>query len=120
MTDSLRAAERRLQAAQLTSDTAALEVLLDDGLRFTGPDGAVLTKQDDLAAHAGGHLALTRVEEEDLEVLAVGDAGVTWFLGVVEGTVGGQALAVRMRYTRTWIRGESGWKVVAAHASVVG
>ena len=37
-TDELREAERRLQAAQLTGDTAALEQLLDDRGTF-GPDG---------------------------------------------------------------------------------
>ncbi|MPZ83095.1 MAG: DUF4440 domain-containing protein [Actinophytocola sp.] len=57
-TESLRAAERRLQAAQLTSDVDALAELIDDEARFTGPDG-----------------------------------------------------------NRTWIHDQSGWKIIAAHAT---
>lgn len=43
--------------------------------------------------------------------------GVTWFLGTLECTVGGQSLVARMRYTRTWAHDDqSGWKIIAAHA----
>jgi ketosteroid isomerase-like protein len=118
-TDSLRTAERRLQAAQLASDAAALDELLDDTMRFTGPDGNVYTKDDDLRAHETGQQILTSLKEEDLQVLATADTGVTWFLGTLEGSVGGQPVRARMRYTRTWHRDRAGWKIIAAHASFV-
>jgi hypothetical protein len=44
----LRAADRRLQAAQLQSDVEVLDALIDDRLVFTGPDGRLYSKQDDL------------------------------------------------------------------------
>ena len=43
--EELRRAERRLQAAQLASDVAALDALLDDRLVFSGPDGAQTPKR---------------------------------------------------------------------------
>jgi Domain of unknown function (DUF4440) len=49
-TETLRAAERRLQGAQAASDVPALAELLDDALLFTGPDGKLYTKEDDLGA----------------------------------------------------------------------
>lgn len=117
-TKDLRAAERRLQAAQLTSDVDALTELIDDEARFTGPDGNLHSKWDDLRAHESGQQVISRVDEEDLHVLATTHVGVTWFLGTLEGTVGGQPLVARMRYTRTWIHdGQSGWRIVAAHAT---
>jgi ketosteroid isomerase-like protein len=116
LTESLRAAERRLQAAQLASDVAALSALLDDAARFTGPDGNLYSKQDDLRVHETGHQVLTRVEEEDLRVLATGHTGVTWFLGTLAGTIGGRPMVSRMRYTRTWIHHARGWRIIAAHA----
>ncbi|MFI0446702.1 nuclear transport factor 2 family protein [Actinomadura sp. 6N118] len=116
-TESLRAAERRLQAAQLNSDIDALTELIDDSVRFTGPDGNLYSKQDDLRLHETGHQVLTRVEEEDLQVLATAHTGVTWFLGTLEGTLGGRRLVARMRYTRTWIHDQAGWRIIAAHAT---
>jgi Domain of unknown function (DUF4440) len=115
--EGLRAAERRLQRAQLASDVAALDQLIDDRLVFTGPDGKHYTKQDDLRVHRSGHQSMTRVEEEDLNLLVSGDTGVTWFLGTREGTMAGQPFRARVRYTRTWIRHGTGWRLVAAHVS---
>lgn len=63
---------------------------------------------------------MSRVEEEELEVLVDGDLGVTWFLGTLEGSFGGEAFAWRMRYTRTWHHDNNhGWRILAAHASAV-
>jgi ketosteroid isomerase-like protein len=118
--ETLRTAERRLQAAQLASDVGALAELLDDALLFTGPDGQLYSKEDDLRAHRSGQQVLSRVEESDLRVLVTGATGVTWFLGTMEGTVGGASFAARMRYTRTWAHEEgTGWRIVAAHATIL-
>ncbi|MGH3940324.1 MAG: nuclear transport factor 2 family protein [Pseudonocardiaceae bacterium] len=119
--DELRAAERRLQAAQLASDVAELDRLLDDRLIFTfGSDGKCYTKQDDLQVHRSGQQVVTKVEEEDLTVFVEGCTGVTWFLGAVEATLDGAPFAARLRYTRTWIYNDDhGWRIIAAHASPV-
>ena len=114
----LRDAERRLQTAQRTSDVEALALLLDDRLVFTGPDGRLYSKQDDLEVHRTGSQELTRVEEEELAVLVDGDTGITWFLGTLEGVLGGEAFTARVRYTRTWTRhADGGWRLLAAHVS---
>ncbi|GAA2328681.1 nuclear transport factor 2 family protein [Dactylosporangium salmoneum] len=119
-TEELLAAERRLQAAQLASDVEELDLLVDERLVFTGPDGKLYGKHDDLAVHRSGHQVMTRVEEEDVRVLVDGDLGVTWFLGRLAGTFGGEAFDWRMRYTRTWHRDDvHGWRIVAAHGSPV-
>ncbi|WP_051942938.1 nuclear transport factor 2 family protein [Streptacidiphilus rugosus] len=119
-TEELRAAERRLQAAQLAGDADTLDTLLDDRLVFTGPDGSLSGKGDDLALHRSGEQRLTRVEEEELAVLVVDGTGVSWFLGTVAGTFKGQEFSARVRYTRTWVRtAASGWRVVAAHVTPV-
>ncbi|EWM64872.1 MULTISPECIES: nuclear transport factor 2 family protein [unclassified Micromonospora] len=114
--EALRAAERRLQRAQLSSDVAALDRLIDDRLVFTGPDGRLYSKQDDLHVHRSGQQTITRVDEEDLAVLVAGGTGVTWFLGTVEGTLAGEPFLARVRYTRTWILDNNeGWRLLAAH-----
>jgi hypothetical protein len=117
-TDELRAAERRLQAAQLAADAEALDQLLDNRLIFTFD--RCYTKQDDLAMQRSGQQVLTKVADEELTLLVDGRTGVTWFLGTLEGTVAGEPFAARMRYTRTWIHDDvHGWRVIAAHAGAV-
>jgi hypothetical protein len=117
--ESLRAAEHRLQAAQLASDVGVLDELIDDELLFTGPDGNLHTKAADLAAHRSGQQQLQRVEEVDLRLRVAGSTGITWFLGDLEGSVGGAPFAARLRYTRTWALEPFGWRLVAAHAAIV-
>ncbi len=119
--DELRAAERRLQAAQLAGDVEALDRLLDDRLIFTfGPDCRHYTKQDDLTNHRTRRQVMTRLVEEELIVLVDGRTGVTWFLGTLQGSVAGTPFQVRMRYTRTWVRNtEDGWRIVAAACAPV-
>lgn len=117
-TDALRAAERRLQAAQLAADADALDELLDDRLVFTGPAGVLYTKDDDLALQRSGQQRLTEVTEESLTVLTEGTTGVTFFLGTLAGVFQGQRFTARVRYTRTWILTEEhGWRLLAAHVS---
>ena len=117
-TESLRAAERELQRAQLASDVAALDTLVDDALLFTGADGSLLSKHDDLEAHRSGRQVLRRVEELDLRVRVVGSTGATWVLAGLEGSVDGEPFAARVRYTRTWTHDVSGWTMIAAQATV--
>ncbi len=118
--NELRSAERRLQAAQLASDVPALDDLLDDRLVFTGPDGALYTKQDDLRVHRTRTQVIDTLHEEDLSVLVAGDTGITWFLGRLHGSIDGTPFEARMRYTRTWVHDAArGWRIIAAHASFV-
>ncbi|GAA1718321.1 nuclear transport factor 2 family protein [Fodinicola feengrottensis] len=115
----LRAAERRLQRAQLARDVEVLDQLLDERLIFTY-GGECFGKQDDLDLQKSGQQLLTKVQEEDLTVLVEGRAGVTWLLAWMEGTVGGEPFAAQLRYTRTWFRDDRlGWRVVAAHFTQV-
>lgn len=118
--EELRTAERRLQAAQLASDVAELDRLIDDRLLFTGPGGKLYSKADDLRMHGTGEQQMTRVEEEELSVLVVGDTGITCFLGTLEGKLSGTQFTARIRYTRTWIREVHGWRLLAVHVSDAG
>jgi ketosteroid isomerase-like protein len=116
----LHSAERRLQLAQLHSDVAELDALVDERLIFTGPDGRLYGKQDDLEVHGQGRQIMSKVEEHDLRVIVAGQVGVTCFYGRLEGSLDGVPFAAQLRYTRTWVFDEDrGWQLVAGHASVV-
>lgn len=116
----LRAAERRLQQAQRHSDVAALDALIDPRLVFTGPDGRLYGKQDDLDLHGTGRQVMVLVEEHDLLVVTADRVGVTCFYGRLEGTLDGEPFAGQLRYTRTWhYDDDHGWRLLAGHASIV-
>jgi hypothetical protein len=116
----LHSAERRLQLAQLHSDVAELDALIDERLIFTGPDGRLYGKQDDLDVHGQGRQTMSKVEQHDLRVIVAEHVGVTCFYGRLEGSLDGEPFAAQLRYTRTWLFDEDrGWQLVAGHASVV-
>ena len=109
-------AERELQAAQRESDVDALDRLLHDDLLAVGPDGSLVGKEEDLAAHRSGVFKIAELEEEDVRVLVHGDLAVTFAVLRIRGSIGADEVAARMRYTRTWTRDDEGaWRVIAAH-----
>lgn len=118
--EALLIAERRLQAAQLAGDVAVLDELIDGRLVFTGPDGVLYGKEDDLTLHRSGAQKMAAVQEEEVLSLVDGRTGVTWFVGRLAGTFKGTDFDGRMRYTRTWVHDDAaGWRVVAGHASAI-
>jgi len=112
-------AERRLQAAQRAGDVDALDLLLDDRLVATGPDGGSFGKADDLEAHRSGALRITKLVQEDLDLLLDGDVAITRVTVSAEAVQGGVRTAGRLMYTRTWVRRDDGWRVLGAHFSVL-
>jgi len=116
----LEEAERRLQQAQLGSDVAALDRLLHPSLTFVGPDGGLSDKTRDLEVHRTGELHFDSLEPHDLVVRIADGVGITVLTARLEGVYAGLRFSARMRYTRCWASGADGWRVVAAHASVLG
>lgn len=110
----LLAAERRLQAAQRGADVEALDALLHPRVVAAGPDGQVVGKEDDLAAHRSGALRITRLVEESVEVSDDGRTGMTRIVASVDAVQSGTAVSARLRYTRLWLHDTDGWRVLAA------
>lgn len=112
---TLFAAEHALQTAQRASDAVELDRLLHPALLAVGPDGRLVDKAEDLAAHRAGVYALDAVDEVDLRVRLAGETGVTFAVLRVRGNVSGRHVDALMRYTRTWVRDGGDWRVLAAH-----
>lgn len=68
----IAALEAELRAAQLGADVTALNRLIADKLLFTGPDGRLGTKAQDLEAHSSGVVRFRSHEPEELRVRRVG------------------------------------------------
>jgi hypothetical protein len=119
------ALEARLRIAQLTADVTALDGLLADALLFTGPDGQLGTKAQDLEAHGSGLVRFRSHTPEELHVRRVGaHVAVTALRARLAVEVAGSLVVGVYRYTRIWARerGEAGlgqWRVVGGHVSEV-
>jgi ketosteroid isomerase-like protein len=115
------ACEARLRAAQLAADVDALDALIADELLFTGPDGELGTKAQDLELHGSGTVRFREHEPEELRVRRVGADVVVAALRARLGVeVAGTMLRGTFRYTRVWAREAGGpWRVVGGHVSEV-
>ena len=116
---SLRACELALRQAQLASDVQELDRLVDESLVFTGPNGAVYGKEDDLDAHSRGLIRITRLEPSEERIQLLGDLAVVNVRMEMTGTFEGAAFAGPFRYTRVWRKKGDQWRVVAGHVSAV-
>ncbi len=113
--------EARIRAAQLAADVAALDSLIADELLFTGPDGQLGTKVQDLEAHHSGAVRFHEHEPEELRVRRVGkDVAVAALRARLAVEVAGTLFRGTYRYTRVWAREAGGpWRVVAGHVSEI-
>lgn len=115
----IAALEAQLRDAQLTADVAVLDVLIADELLFTGPDGRLGTKAQDLDAHASGLVRFRAHQPEELRVRRVGpDVAVVALRTRLVVEVAGTLMSGTYRYTRIWAREQGGrWQVVGGHVS---
>jgi ketosteroid isomerase-like protein len=114
------AAEAAVRVAQLAADVAALDRLIADELLFTGPDGRLGTKAEDLAAHESGAVRFREHVPEELRVRRVGPGvDVTALRARLAVEVGGSLVRGVFRYTRVWAKEGGGWRVVGGHVSEV-
>ena len=113
--------EARLRAAQMGADVAAMDALVDDDLLFTGPDGSVGTKAQDLAAHASGAVRFREHQPTELRVRRVGDdVAIVALRAQLAVEVGGRVVQGDYSYTRVWARNAAGtWRVVGGQVSAV-
>jgi ketosteroid isomerase-like protein len=115
---SIEEYEERLRRAQLNSDVAALERLLDDDLMFTTLDGSVVGKQDDLELHRSGRLSISKMEPSDRHILHLGTVAVVSVQMNAEAVVDGVSSRRPLRYTRVWTQRNDGWRLIAGHMSI--
>ena len=112
--------EAQLRSAQLAGDTNALEQLISNDLLFTGPDGQLASKGQDLEAHASGAVRFREHVPEELRVRRIGSTvAISSLRAKLAVEVGGSLAQGVYRYTRVWSRENDEWRVVGGHVSEV-
>ncbi|MGE5374176.1 MAG: nuclear transport factor 2 family protein [Bacteroidota bacterium] len=115
------ALEARIRAAQLGADVTALEGLISEDLLFTGPDGQLGTKAQDLETYRSGTIRFIAHLPGELRIRRVGtNVAITSLRTQLKVDVAGNISGGRYRYTRVWAREQDGvWRVVGGHVSLV-
>jgi ketosteroid isomerase-like protein len=109
--------EKVWNEAHERGDVATLDGLWADDLEVAVPKMPVMTKSQVLNFARSGRMKFLRYTTSDLRVRVYGDAAVV--TGRVERTrvLNGQEMADDWRFTKTYIRQNQKWRVVAFHAS---
>ena len=113
--------ETRIRAAQLSADLIALDNLISDDLLFTGPDGQLGTKAQDIEAYRSGVVKFMEHVPEELRIRRVSaDAAISSLRAQLTVDVAGNLSRGIYRYTRVWAREDGrSWRVVGGHVSLV-
>ena len=114
--------EARIRAAQLSADTTTLHELISDNLLFTGPDGQLGTKAQDIEAYRSGTVRFLAHVPEELRIRRVGaNVAIAALRAQLTVDVAGNVSRGTYRYTRVWAREDDRtWRVVGGHVSLVG
>ena len=106
--------EQRLYQAQLSSDVDGLDELIAEDLLFSGPDGRLFTKEQDLAMHRTGAMRIRSLEPKETTVRVLSaEAAVVSVVAAVKGDFDGEAAEGLVRYLRVWVLREGRWLIVA-------
>jgi len=112
------ALEADLRAAQLTADVEALDRLIAEELLFTGPDGKLGTKAQDLAAHRSGVVRIREHQPSELRIRRIGaDVAIVALRTRLVVEVSGSVVQGTYRYTRVWAREGGAWRVAGGHVA---
>jgi hypothetical protein len=113
--------EARIRVAQLDADVTALHELISDNLLFTGPDGQLGTKAQDIEAYRSGTVKFLAHIPEELRIRRIGaNVAISALRAQLTVEVAGNISRGTYRYTRVWAREHDKiWRVVGGHVSLV-
>ncbi|MEE3715844.1 nuclear transport factor 2 family protein [Tumidithrix elongata RA019] len=114
-------AEETLRQAMIRSDVEALNELISSELLFTDFLGQLVTKQQDLDAHASGAIKIDDIALTELQVLPVQETVAVVSVRVyITGSYNGNPASGNFRFTRVWSRSPQGtWHIIAGHCGTI-
>ena len=112
--------EERFRQAMLQNDRQVLDELISPDLLFTGLNGQLVSKEEDLASHQAGLLRPTIFETIQQDIQMHPEFAVVSALMHLVGSYAGQSIDQHLRYTRVWaLNGDGSLQITAGHMSEV-
>lgn len=109
--------EAQWQKAELHGDTNTMESMLSDDYLGIYADGTLATKTETLEDTKSGEIRFTRIDTSDRKIRVYGSTAVVVSRAEVQGTINGEDISGRYRYTRVYHRSNGVWKIVSFEAS---
>jgi ketosteroid isomerase-like protein len=106
--------ERKWSAAVVKGDPSPLEQILSEDCTLIGPDGAMLTKSQVIAAVRSGDFKFQSLDPGQMQLRTYGDAAVVTGGGEVKGQYKDRDLSGTQRWTDTFIKLQGRWQCVAS------
>ncbi len=100
-------------------DTAALDAIWDESYLSTGPDGKLITKEQELASVAASDLTFHSLIADVLAVRVYGETAVVLGRSLARGKYQGQDVSGEYRFTTVFRHGPDGWRAVVSHGTQV-
>ncbi len=104
----------KYRKALLQKDAATLERIWADDYTFTNGAGEIHSKADRLANLKSGATSLDSIsEEEDMKVRIHGNVAVATSRVTIKGQYSGKQTSGQYRTIHVWVKGTTGWQLVA-------
>jgi len=117
-TSKITALEAKWNEAYKRNDPAGMEALLADDFIITVEDGTTFSKSGYLAHTADSELRVQISDMTDIRVRVHGTIAIVTGAYHEKGTSKGKGYESRDRFTDVWMKGNSGWQVIASHYSI--
>jgi Domain of unknown function (DUF4440) len=111
--------EAQLAQTMLGNDIAMLDLLLSDDLVFSGPDGVMVSKAQDLALHRAGDIIFTTYAIEELLVQSYDPIEIAHVKVKLAGNFKGEAFAGDFRYLRIYLKQNEQWQIIGGQVTVI-
>ena len=103
--------------AHLHADADALERLWADDLEVAVPKMSAMKKSDSLAFVRSGRMKFLRYVTSDVNIRIYDSTAVVTGRLQRKRVINGREVNDDWRFTKTYVHGDNGWRVVAFHAS---
>jgi ketosteroid isomerase-like protein len=106
--------------AFVKGDAAAVDRIESADFVFTGPDGSVTGKADELSDLKTGNFKAEAIELDDLKAHVHGDSAIVTGRSTLKNCkYHGQDISGRYRFTDVFAKVDGDWRAVASHATML-
>ena len=112
--------EHEFADADVKGDAASIKRLEAANYTFTGPDGVVTGKQDDVNDLNTGNFKVDAINLDDLKVRVYGNAAVVTGKAMLKKCMWhGKDISGNYQFTDMWAKVNGNWQIVAGQAALL-